>query len=75
MAKKKVEPINKLRENINRVDEKLISLLAERRDLSGKVILAKETSQSPIRDQKRESDLLNKLVKSGKKKGLDSHFL
>jgi chorismate mutase/prephenate dehydratase len=69
MAKKK--DISHIRENINKVDESLIKLLSKRRDLSKGVILAKENSQSPIRDQKRESDLLNRLIKLGKKEGLD----
>ena len=73
MAKKK--DISQIRENINKVDENLIKLLSRRRDLSKGVILAKENSQSPIRDQKRESDLLNRLIKLGKKEGLDSHYL
>lgn len=73
MAKKK--DISHIRENINKVDESLIKLLSKRRDLSKGVILAKENSQSPIRDQKRESDLLNRLIKLGKKEGLDSHYL
>lgn len=73
MAKKK--DISQIRENINKVDENLIKLLSKRRDLSKGVILAKENSQSPIRDQKRESDLLNRLIKLGKKEGLDSHYL
>ncbi|MEW6652234.1 MAG: bifunctional 3-deoxy-7-phosphoheptulonate synthase/chorismate mutase [Bacteroidota bacterium] len=73
MAKKK--NISNLRNNINKIDEDLIKLLSKRRELSKSVILAKESSQSPIRDQKRESDLLNRLIKLGKKEGLDSHFL
>ncbi|KAF0152933.1 MAG: phospho-2-dehydro-3-deoxyheptonate aldolase [Ignavibacteria bacterium] len=73
MAKKK--DISNLRESINKVDESLIKLLSKRRELSKSVILAKESSRSAIRDQKRESDLLNRLIKLGKKEGLDSHFL
>jgi len=73
MAKKK--DISHLRDSINKVDENLIKLLSKRRELSKGVVLAKESSQSPIRDQKRESDLLNRLIKLGKKEGLDSHYL
>jgi chorismate mutase / prephenate dehydratase len=73
MAKKK--DITYLREEITKLDENLIKLLAKRRDLSKDVILAKETSHSPIRDQKRESELLNRLIKVGKKAGIDSHYL
>jgi chorismate mutase/prephenate dehydratase len=75
MRKKKKENISNLREKINQLDSELIKLLADRRKLSKEVILTKETSQKPIRDQQRESELLNRLIKIGKKEGLDSHFL
>lgn len=74
MAKKK-QNISTLRNKINNIDSGLIKLLAERRKLSKAVIIEKETSNSAIRDQKRESELLNRLIKMGKKEGLDSHFL
>lgn len=75
MRKKKKESISRLREKINQLDSELIKLLADRRKLSKEVILTKENSQKPIRDQQRESELLNRLIKIGKKEGLDSHFL
>jgi len=75
MNKKKNLDISLLREKINRLDSELIKLLSVRRKLSKDVIVAKDTSQKPIRDQKRESELLNRLIKLGKKEGLDSHFL
>ena len=75
MGKKKKENISNLREKINQLDSELIKLLADRRKLSKEVILTKENSQKPIRDQQRESELLNRLIKIGKKEGLDSHFL
>ena len=75
MRKKKKENISNLREKINQLDSELIKLLADRRKLSKDVILTKENSQKPIRDQQRESELLNRLIKIGKKEGLDSHFL
>lgn len=74
MAKKK-QDITLLRDKINRLDSGLIKLLAQRRKLSKEVIVVKETSHKPIRDQQRESELLNCLIKTGKKEGLDSHFL
>jgi len=75
MRKKEKENISNLREKINQLDSELIKLLADRRKLSKEVILTKENSQKPIRDQQRESELLNRLIKIGKKEGLDSHFL
>ncbi|MCX6168904.1 MAG: bifunctional 3-deoxy-7-phosphoheptulonate synthase/chorismate mutase [Ignavibacteriales bacterium] len=75
MAKKKNQDITLLRDKINKLDASLIKLLAQRRKLSKEVIVVKETSNKPIRDQQRESELLNRLIKAGKKEGLDSHFL
>ena len=75
MAKNKKQNISVLREQINQLDAGLIKLLAERRKLSKDVIVEKEASKTAIRDQQRESELLNRLIKIGKKEGLDSHFL
>ena len=75
MPKKKIQNISLLREKINKIDSGLIKLLSERRKLSKSVILEKENSKVAIRDQQRESELLNRLIKMGKKEGIDSHFL
>lgn len=75
MAKKKLLVIDLLRKEINSVDEKLVKLLAQRRKLSKEVILTKETTQSPIRDQRREEELLRRLINYGKKEGLDSTYI
>ncbi|MCX7874698.1 MAG: bifunctional 3-deoxy-7-phosphoheptulonate synthase/chorismate mutase [Melioribacteraceae bacterium] len=72
MKKKKLPEVRK---QINKLDETLIDLLSKRRELSKEVIIAKEFSKSPIRDQIREADLLKRLVKLAKKRGLDSHYV
>ncbi|MBN1301790.1 MAG: bifunctional 3-deoxy-7-phosphoheptulonate synthase/chorismate mutase [Melioribacteraceae bacterium] len=64
-----------LRKSINKVDEEIIELLAERRKLSKEIIIAKDQGDKPIRDQKRETELLQRLIKLGKAKGIDAHFL
>ena len=75
MGKKKVNDIKQLREKINQIDEKIINLLSDRRKLSKEIALAKDINKSPIRDQKREEELLRRLIRLGKKAGLDSNFL
>jgi chorismate mutase/prephenate dehydratase len=75
MPKGKKQDISQLREKINKIDSGLIKLLSQRRELSKDVIESKVESKSPIRDKDRESELLNRLIKVGKKEGLDSHFL
>lgn len=75
MAKEKTNDLKTLRAEINKIDEKIIELLSKRRTLSKEIALTKEISKSPIRDQKREEELLRRLIKFGKKYGLDSNFL
>jgi chorismate mutase/prephenate dehydratase len=67
--------IEDLRKQINDVDAHLIELLAKRRELSKNVIKDKNASNNPIRDEKREEELLKRLIKLGKEKGIDPHFL
>lgn len=67
--------IKSIREKINKVDEDLISLLAERRKLSKEVVQEKDSGDQPIRDQARETELLERLIKLGKQKGVDPHFI
>lgn len=67
--------IEGLRKSINNVDSRLIDLLVERRELSRKVIQDKNENRNPIRDQKREEELLKRLIKLGKEKGINQHFL
>lgn len=71
----KKQNISKLREQINNIDQELVKLLAERRKLSKDVVIVKDKDGKPIRDQKRETELLNKIISIGKKHNLDSHFL
>ncbi|MFC2084875.1 bifunctional 3-deoxy-7-phosphoheptulonate synthase/chorismate mutase [Bacteroidota bacterium] len=70
-----MKDINNLRDKINQIDETLIELLAQRRKLSKNVIKFKDKDDKPIRDQKRETELLHRLLKIGKDKGVDIHFL
>lgn len=74
MSPKKSTDLSRLREKINGIDEAIIKLLAERRSISKEIVKAKEKAAIPIRDQKREAELLEKIIKLGKKHGLDAHF-
>ena len=53
-------PLLALREKISALDEKLLALLAERRELAVEVGKAKLLSHRPVRDIDRERDLLVK---------------
>ncbi|MBN2572338.1 MAG: chorismate mutase, partial [Ignavibacteriales bacterium] len=67
--------MEKFRDEINKVDREIIRLLSDRRHLSEEVVKVKEISDRPIRDEKREEDLLINLIRTGKKYGLSSHFV
>ncbi len=67
--------LDEIRKRINELDENLLKLLKERRELSINVVNAKNESNKPIRDTFRETEILNKLIKRGKELGLDSHYI
>ncbi len=67
--------MKELREKINAIDENIINLLAERRQLSLEVVKYKEKNESPIRDKEREEELLTALILKGKKLGLEANYI
>ncbi|MEL2241870.1 bifunctional chorismate mutase/prephenate dehydratase [Leclercia adecarboxylata] len=68
-------PLLDLRDKISSLDEKLLSLLAERRALAVEVGKAKLASHRPVRDIDRERDLLERLINLGKTRHLDAHYI
>jgi chorismate mutase/prephenate dehydratase len=68
-------PLLDLRVKISALDEQLLSLLAERRQLAVEVGKAKLASHRPVRDIDRERDLLERLIQLGKTHHLDAHYI
>ncbi len=68
-------PLLALRDKISAVDEKLLTLLAERRSLAIEVAQAKMATHRPIRDVERERALLEHLITLGQKRQLDAHYI
>ena len=64
-------PLLPLREKINRLDQKLIEILAERRQVSTEVIQTKIAANIPLRDLARERSLIKALIEQGKQYNLD----
>lgn len=64
-----------LREQIDTLDLKLLSLLAKRRVLVVDVARSKICLRRQIRDKERERDLLERLVIAGKKLALDKSYI
>ncbi len=69
------QPLDQTREQITSLDNDLLQLLAKRRALSLEVARSKEVDVRPIRDTKREKELLARLIKQGREKGLDAHYV
>lgn len=67
--------LEKVREDINELDKKLIELLVERRNLSSAVISLKDSAQSDLRDPKREHELLLKRIEIARERGLDATYI
>lgn len=64
-----------LREAITAIDTDLLHLVSKRRHLTNQVAETKITHHIPVRDQKREEQLLVRLIKEGKKVALDPHYV
>ncbi len=69
------EELIELREKITALDSELLSLLAQRQKLTNNVAETKIRNHIPVRDQKREEQLLVRLIKKGKEVGLDAHYV
>ena len=68
-------PLLGLRKDISQLDEDLLSLLSKRRDLVRDVASTKTQHGIKLRDKVRENELLSRLIRLGKDKNLDSHFI
>ncbi|MBU2114948.1 MAG: chorismate mutase, partial [Gammaproteobacteria bacterium] len=67
--------LDEIRHAISDTDQQLLALLAKRRQLALAVADAKLAQNKPIRDQKREQELLVSLIGQGKPLGLDAHYV
>ena len=67
--------LEKIRQQINLIDGQILKALGSRRDLSNQIIQTKSEQQMPLRDSRREEELLSRLIKSGRDLGLDAHFV
>ena len=70
-----MDEVDKIRNEISSVDERIIEALANRRKLAEKIIRAKGLAGAPIRDFSREEQLLANLIAKGRSQGLDAHLV
>ncbi|WP_368909389.1 bifunctional chorismate mutase/prephenate dehydratase [Proteus penneri] len=64
-----------IRDKITTLDSELLTLLANRRQLSADVAQFKLNTHRPIRDKNRERELLDLLIEKGKKVGLGGFYI
>lgn len=67
--------LNEIRKEITALDEQLLELFAKRRSLTLNVAKSKAHEVRPVRDPQREQELLVRLIKLGREKGLDAHYV
>lgn len=68
--------LEEIRLRLNELDDQLLKLLSERRQMSIEVAKSKVQTSKPIRDASREQQLLVKLINSGKDKyQLDAQYI
>ncbi|MDB1124798.1 prephenate dehydratase [Vibrio algarum] len=68
--------LDEIRIRLNDLDDQLLQLLSERRSLSIEVAKSKIETSKPVRDAKREQQLLVKLINNGKNKyDLDAQYI
>lgn len=67
--------LEKIRVKITELDTHLLTFLAKRQKLTNHVAETKIKNHIPVRDHKREEQLLVRLIKEGKKQGLDAHYV
>ena len=67
--------LDQCRKDINSLDLSLLALLDRRRRISRKVIEDKLERGLDLRDPVREGEVLETLIKAGRKLGLDAHFV
>ncbi len=68
-------PLLALREKISALDEKILALLAERREQAVEVGKAKLLSHRPVRDIDLERDFLEWLITLGKEHHMDALYI
>lgn len=68
--------LDEIRLRLNELDDQLLALLSQRRTLSIEVAKSKVNTKKPVRDAKREQQLLVKLIQSGKTNyDLDAQYI
>ncbi len=66
--------LSKKRREIDQIDSKIIQLLKKRLAIVSRITLYKIKHQLPLRDLKREKEILQQRSKEGRKQGLKTNY-
>ncbi|MGA7281753.1 MAG: chorismate mutase, partial [Acidimicrobiia bacterium] len=74
MTNKDLNPddINRIRDDIDRIDNEILKLMAERKAHSLRIAKEKDAQDRPSRDQLREEDLIADRIATGMDHDLDA---
>ncbi len=67
--------IETLREEINRIDESIISLLSKRMEVAKKIAALKKDKGIQVEDKDRESQLFLKIQREAKENNINENFV
>ena len=67
--------IEKLRKEIDRIDNNIITLLSKRKGIVKKIADIKRQKNKPVIDKEREQEIIHRLKKLSKEKGLDENYI
>ncbi|MDO6708727.1 prephenate dehydratase [Photobacterium sp. 1_MG-2023] len=72
---KSYHSLDEIRTQVTRIDNEILALLGERRQLSLEVAKSKIKTAKPVRDLEREQALLLRLIEEGKTHQLDANYV
>ncbi|KDM92584.1 prephenate dehydratase [Photobacterium galatheae] len=72
---KSYHSLDEIRSEVTRIDNEILALLGERRQLSLEVAKSKIKTAKPVRDLEREQALLIRLIEQGKTHQLDASYV
>ena len=67
--------IEKLRKEIDSIDNSIIELLSKRKSIVKKIAGIKKQENKPVIDKEREQEIIHRLKKLSKENGLDENFI
>jgi len=67
--------IEKLRKEIDSIDDSIIQLLSKRKGIVKKISEIKKQKNKPIIDEGREQEIIGRIKKIAKENGLDENFI